>query len=265
MDRDYEPVYEPKRGAAFKIAQWFKVSESYVKETRRYYKTDAWLAILIWFVWCITLLALYWSVRFFALAQETEIYYPVPAAAIVILCLIVFTIGPLFLAGKLRKQKVLSIGFKRANVLKSLALGGSFSLLYVLLYELLFNLIVRVLAADQPRSFELNAPTAWILLTAFNGVVIIPFLEEVIFRSYIGTRLYGVFKDKFSAIFVTGLLFALPHYIAPGININIGSMVFFVSAHCLFHWMYAKYNNIWGPMLLHACINFVGHIERLLV
>jgi len=160
-------------------------------------------------------------------------------------------IGVVLALMRLRRQKVTLLGMGSKNILKSLGLAAAFGLVFTLpIIGRTFNL-------------DLIAPTIILIFIA-------SFKEEVLFRAYIGPRLHSVFKNKTLSIFVTGLLFGAAH-LAGRISTSIMgfehewhwinmiiSVLFWMFGHVLYNWIYAKYNNIWGPTLLHAYRNFIA-------
>jgi membrane protease YdiL (CAAX protease family) len=92
-------------------------------------------------------------------------------------------------------------------------------------------------------------------------------MEELAFRGYIGTRLYGCFKNKLFAISITGLLFTFMHlpfqmlmadttmlgYIAS----NWANLIFIFLLHFVFQALYAKHNSIIAPTLFHFIWDYV--------
>jgi len=168
----------------------------------------------------------------------------------------VIVVGIVFILVRVKSQKILSLGLGKKNILKSLGLAVAMCAVFSLFH------IGRIFSDHYTFSTSMLAPTISLLFVA-------SFKEELLFRAYVGPRFYGIFKDKGLSVFVTGLSFAAMHIITRigavvmGFDHNwilselIILMVIWVIFHALYHWLYAKYNNIWGPTLLHAYRNFL--------
>ncbi|NLJ41775.1 MAG: CPBP family intramembrane metalloprotease [Clostridiales bacterium] len=97
--------------------------------------------------------------------------------------------------------------------------------------------------------------------------IFIGFYEELVFRGYIGTRLYGYFSNKQISIVITGIMFSLMHVPFHMTVAQMGfieyilmhwiNLVFLVIFHCGFQWLYSKYNSIIAPTILHFIIDFI--------
>lgn len=94
--------------------------------------------------------------------------------------------------------------------------------------------------------------------------------EEIVFRGYIGTRIYGVIKKRWLAIFVVGILFIIMHFpyrmIAYGMTLsdlivkNFSWIIDLFITHLVFNFIYLKTNSLYGAIIPHWMSNFAYNI-----
>lgn len=109
------------------------------------------------------------------------------------------------------------------------------------------------------------------------GVLLVYFLlvalcEEIVFRGYIGTRIYGLIQKKWLAIAVTGILFVAMHYpyrmIAGGMTFsqltfdNFGWILNLFFTHVLLNFIYLKTDSLYGAILPHWLSNLAYNIVQ---
>jgi membrane protease YdiL (CAAX protease family) len=82
--------------------------------------------------------------------------------------------------------------------------------------------------------------------------------EELVFRGYIGTRLNGLIKNKYIALFITGILFVVMHFpyrmIAANMSLSdfdIGWLINLFIFHLIMSFIYMKSNSIYGSIIPH--------------
>ena len=82
--------------------------------------------------------------------------------------------------------------------------------------------------------------------------------EELVFRGYIGTRLNGLIKNKYIALFITGILFVVMHFpyrmIAANMSLSdfdIGWLINLFIFHLVMNFIYMKTNSIYGSIIPH--------------
>ena len=82
--------------------------------------------------------------------------------------------------------------------------------------------------------------------------------EEFVFRGYIGTRLNGLIKNKYIALFITGILFVVMHFpyrmIAANMSLSdfdIGWLINLFIFHLIMSFIYMKSNSIYGSIIPH--------------
>ena len=226
----------------------------YVEQTKSFDKTDALLAFAMWLIVLTvnTLLGLVFVKKAAALT-ETYIFC---ATGIAALC----NIGCVCLLCFLRRQKLSTAGFSRTKLWQSVLLGVALSAIFVILKGI-------------PDFSILQKNGALIGSRVIYYLVFIAFMEEFVFRGYIGTRLFGAFSNKKTAVFITGMLFSLQHipfqmivrqatvwqYVST-VWINL---IYLVGLHYLFQWLYTKFNSLAAPVLLHFTWDFVLWLSRL--
>ena len=89
--------------------------------------------------------------------------------------------------------------------------------------------------------------------------------EEIVFRGYIGTRLYGLIKNQYLVIMITGILFITMHFpyrmIAYRMTIvdltinNIGWILDLFLTHIVLSLIYMKTNSLYGSIIPHWMSN----------
>lgn len=94
--------------------------------------------------------------------------------------------------------------------------------------------------------------------------------EEVVFRGYIGTRLYGLMKNQYLVIIINGILFIVMHFpyrmIAYGktigdLTIHSTGWIFdlFVT-HVILSFIYLKTNSLYGSIIPHWVSNLAYNL-----
>jgi membrane protease YdiL (CAAX protease family) len=129
---------------------------------------------------------------------------------------------------------------------------------------IILSLIICVLPDILSGGKIISANQA--LYNIFYYFIIISLTEEVIFRGYIQTRLYGLIKNDNLVVFVTGFLCYTMHlpYQVPvnGMQINLINMVFMVAMHFMMNFIYRRYNSLAGPTVFHGLLDWGGNLFR---
>jgi membrane protease YdiL (CAAX protease family) len=159
----------------------------------------------------------------------------------------------------LRKQSFKTIGFSKRYLFKSIRLGlipSGILLIIIIIIGFLNGLQL------QPASRLLNN----FLYYFFT----ISFVEEIIFRGFIQTRIYGLIKKPMVAIIVTALMFMSIHIPYQMAEAGMGAIEFILNNyvtliltfmwHLIFNFMYIKYNNIIAGTIFHAFVNWCNYI-----
>jgi len=247
------------------IKRIFAVSPDFKSQTAKYEKIDIRLALLLLLSHYALLIiggtqnALNWH-RFYTTGEYwhvnilrfLQILRPVVAAGLVLLFL------------RMRKQGIVTVGFTKKNIIKSLLLGAGFAIPMILYYFVF-------LPYEWPTEFFAGLSVPFIIEWLIWLIIVTSFTEELIYRGYLGTRLYGAMKSKIASIILVGFFFTLMHIVGE-IPLHIAGFSQYASrnasviiltlnytvAHALYHWMYAKFNNIAGPILFHTLFNFIA-------
>lgn len=161
----------------------------------------------------------------------------------------------------LRRQKLSTIGLTLKNLKKSSLCGLIFGVGFSLI-----NIIPSILSGGKLIRF------GEIAFNIFYYFIIIAFTEEVVFRGFIQTRLYGIIKSDVLAVFVCGLLFSAMHIPFQMYNQNVGlltflqnnyiSLLLYVLFHVVFNFLYRKFNSLAAPTLSHGFLDFGGNLFR---
>lgn len=226
-------------------------NNEYIQQTKKYNKNDA---ILAFALYILIFLVLLWIGKVFVqkslnlteayLFQITGIYSLVLIGLVFIFCLI-------------RKQKLITVGFSMKQAKKSFMIGMIFLAATTGLFCIWFAITGPTIRTDY----------IIIAMRFIYFLIFIGFTEELVFRGYIGTRLYGYFDNKQNSIAIVGIMFSLMHipfhmtiaqinfieYIAN----NWINLIILAITHCGFQWLYSKYNSIIAPTILHFLIDFV--------
>ena len=162
--------------------------------------------------------------------------------------------GPVFIILKCRKQSLKSIGLKKEKILKCILLGVLFAVL-----PTLWNM------SALKFGNLLNLPDA--LLTFVYLFFEIAFVEEVIFRGFIQTRIQGLIRSKWFSIILVGLMFSLMHIPFYAVEYNVSFAQRFQSdilhlaicflMHIYYVYLYTRDNNILAPVVAHALVDFI--------
>ncbi len=219
--------------------------QQYKEEVAKYTKKDALIALCLW----IFMVAAYSA--FYLLGQSNEMSFGVNIVFhLVLTAVCIATV-------LLKKEKLSSIGFRRGTILPSLGIGLVFGILAIILYN---GVLAGVIFGRTLRPF------ASLAIQLLYFIITIALTEEVVFRGYIQTRLYGLFKSDVSATLVGALLFMLIHVPSRLISgaleiplyytlIGLGSNFLF---HIVFNCLYIRHNAIFGAVVFHALSNWAS-------
>ena len=146
---------------------------------------------------------------------------------------------------KLRKQGLETIGLKGRWKL-SIILGGVLSLFYFYC-----NCLDHLINGEKLISI-----TSILFLMIY--FLLVSVCEELVFRGYIGTRLNGVIKNKYIALFITGILFVVMHFpyrmIAANMSLSDFDIEWIINLfifHLIMSFIYMKSNSIYGSIIPH--------------
>lgn len=237
----------------------FAPCKNFIDVTLLFNKKDAFLAILVSFILFLYLWGIWGRLPIRLLSEDSHFIFRFP---IVLSYTLLFS-GLVFGLVKARGMSIASLGFTKNNIFKSIAVAAVvFIIQYIYIIAMQPGSIVFRLERNQDLSLVTQiALTFWAVVTTSS------FIEELVFRGFIGPRLYGAFKRKWLSVLLTGLLFATAHGYS-GIevygrgffdftfsNVLTNAPVYYILMHVILHWLHAKYNNIWEPIMLHFFIN----------
>jgi membrane protease YdiL (CAAX protease family) len=229
----------------------FGANEEYVEQTKKYGRLDAILAAGLYIV-MLPLLYLIGKIFVSKGSELTEGFIFCADALYALVCA-----GFVFFFCFIRKQKLVTIGFSKSLVKKSLYIG--------LILLIVVVIVRRFIPMISGKSVQTDISS--IVMNVISNLVFVAFLEELVFRGYIGTRFYGHFKNKKFSIIVVGVMFAFMH-IALKYAVDQISFIDFVGAywmklsgyflfHIFFQWLYSKYNSIIAPTIVHFTWDFM--------
>lgn len=155
---------------------------------------------------------------------------------------------------KLNKQTLDTIGLFKGKWKNSIIMG-------IILASFLFynNCLSHLISGSHLIALqEIPMLLVYYLLVAV--------CEEFVFRGYIGTRIYGLFKNKWLAISIAGILFIIMHFpyrmIAYGMtlsNLTINNFSWIIDlfiTHLILNFIYLKTNSLYGAIIPHWMSNF---------
>lgn len=224
------------------IKKFFVMDDSYKEMISKYTTIDGILAIAMY---VLLLFAYYFMGILFV---QRQIYLGVPVNLLLIVVCIVAVL--------LRKQKPASIGFTLKNIGKSLLTGTILGIIFSFFMNVLPNILAggEIITVNQA------------LYNIFYYFIVISLSEEVIFRGYIQTRIYGLIKHDIPAVIVTGFLFYMMHlpFQMPvnGMQINLINMAIMVALHFVMNFLYRKYNSLAAPTVFHGLLDWGGNLLR---
>ena len=169
----------------------FKIPDTYMRSVKDYSGKDTAMAAVLFVLYCIAM------VVSGIVANYLSGFYLTIFGGILNL----FFVGVVFLFLILNKQGTETVGLKNGNIKLSLISG-------IALAGILFfcNCLLNIML-DGQKFVSLNT----ILLYVFYFFTV-GLCEEVVFRGYILTRLYGVIKNVYVDILLSSVLFVLFHY-----------------------------------------------------
>ncbi len=159
---------------------------------------------------------------------------------------------------KLNKQSLETIGLYKGKWKHSIIIG-------IILASFLFynNCLSSLINGSNLISIQ----EILILLVYY---LLVSVCEEFVFRGYIGTRIYGLIKKRWIAVFVVGILFIIMHFpyrmIAYGMTLNdlaiknFSWIIDLFITHLVLNFIYLKTNSLYGAIIPHWMSNFAYNI-----
>lgn len=168
-------------------------------------------------------------------------------------------IMPIFVWIKIRNQSLKSLGIRKDKILKSIVLGILFAIPFITLPIIrAVNLNMHIINSNQ---------LLWSFLYYFLAI---GFVEELIFRAFIQTRIQGLIKTKWISILVVAIMFSSMHIPFQMLKSTIPiykfvpmysiSLIYQSFMHLYLLYLYKKDNNIISVSITHLLLNFIPSI-----
>jgi membrane protease YdiL (CAAX protease family) len=229
----------------------FSFVNEYKLETKQFKKIDLVLSILLY----TSVLIIYYFMGQIFVSEKISLTEEFLFIVTGIVSLII--IGIVFAFCLLRRQKLSSIGFCTKKLKQSLISGLVVAVIVIIIFS-----IVNIITEESIRK---DIP--FIIQRFFYYLIFIAFVEELVFRGYIGTRLYGCLKNKFLAVTITGVLFVFMHSPFQMVMSNMtileylsnswANLIFIFFLHFFMQLLYAKYNSLIAPTIFHFVWDYV--------
>lgn len=226
-------------------------NNEYLRQTKEYGGKDALLAFILFFIEMLGLLLMgELFLRKGTALTETYVFIVTGIFSMIF-------IGLVFLFCLIRRQKLITIGFSKTQAKKSLVLG-----------IMLFGLVVIFCSIKAIISGSIiRTDIKLIINQIIYYLIFIAFMEELVFRAFIGTRLFGFFKNKKLSIAIVGIMCSIEHIpfymiitqvsLTEYILAHFFDLIILAIIHILFQWLYAKYNSIIAPTILHFIWDYI--------
>jgi membrane protease YdiL (CAAX protease family) len=168
----------------------------------------------------------------------------------------VISVAPIFIILKVRNQRLETIGLSCKNLFKSLLIG--------IVGALPFSLLNINGALQAGKNINTNILDFIYIFLYF--LICIAFVEEVIFRGFIQTRIFQLIKGKWIGIIVVGVLFAAIHipFQMMVAHMNLVEFLMYDCVHLfitfIIHiylvYLYTRYNNLTSTIIAHTLMDF---------
>ena len=229
------------------LKKFFSADITYKKMTEDYTKRDSFLAVGLYLFVILSYLGM-------GILQNLRgIYLGIPVNLFLVFVCIMMVL--------VRKQPLASIGLSVKNLKKSFLLG-----LGTGVFVLLIFVVPGIFEGGKLIGFES------LVKSIFYYFFVIGLPEEILFRGYIQTRLYGVIKSDVLAVIAGGVMFMSMH-IPYQIYVRGGSFIDFIVNNCIwllitfvwhfmFNFLYRKYNALAASTIFHTLINLSNDLLR---
>lgn len=227
-----------------KIRNFFRIDERYQYRTQldAYDRTDGIFALLYFALFMIV----YYIMGL--ILTTTGVYLGLPCNLFLGLLPVVYAL--------LRKQKLSSLGLTGGKILPAVSFCGTLGLVYLIVA----GILPGILSGAQPGS------AADILYNIFYYFIIIGLVEEIAFRGFIQTRIYGLIKNDVAAVLVTAVMFALMHlpFQLAGHQMRfldfLVNVPFLIFWHIFFNFLHRRFNSIYGNTIFHGFMDLCSGI-----
>ncbi|SFL98995.1 CPBP family intramembrane glutamic endopeptidase [Halanaerobium salsuginis] len=226
-----------------------KTDPAYWEQVKKYDKIDALRAFLVWLVAVIT----YYNVGKYYVRTGDNIGSYASFSLAFLAIMMVFTRG----------ENLTTIGFNLKNGFKSIVMGIVLGI--VIIVTVNYDFITMFAYGFNSSDFK------FLLDNFIYYFFVVALVDEIVFRGYVQTRLYGLFKNQFAAILAGAILFALLNipfqlaYTETGFS-ELGFYFTFYwrnlavpfGLHILLSLLYKRYNSIYGPIICYTLITWSG-------
>lgn len=221
------------------IKNIFAVPDSYCNLVNRFGKVDAFIAMVLFILYCVAMAFLGIVVNY---VSANQITYIGGVTNLVFVGIVLLTL-------KIRKQGIETIGLRKGNIKLSVIMG-------ITLSAILFfcNCLSNILLEKQ-SFIPIKDIVVYVLYFFTVGLV-----EEVMFRGFIETRLHGYTKRIYLDVFLTGILFMLMHYpfrmVAYHMSFwdlitNVQYMLDLFITHLILSFIRIKSDSLYGAIIPH--------------
>ncbi|WP_425448506.1 CPBP family intramembrane glutamic endopeptidase [Dethiothermospora halolimnae] len=167
---------------------------------------------------------------------------------------------PIFIILKIRKQGLRSVGIKKDKILKSIIIGTIAAMPMSIYTMAKMNYSIKVI---NPNILE-N------IITFVELLIFVSFIEELMFRGFLQTRIQGLIKNKWLSMIVVGLIFSIFHIPAQRAYLEMSLTDFIiynllylgplVLSHIYYTALYTIDKSILAPVIAHTITNFVNEL-----
>lgn len=174
---------------------------TYKEEVAQYTKKDA-VHALLFGVFLTLMFTAIWGVFMATGLRDSDGRMTITGQVVNIAFLVPMFLITLFVFLKKKGQTLRSIGLHLMDWKKALVVGLFFAVVLSMIFD---GLVPGLLGGWQMHSAGM---VAWLLVM----FLILAFYEDVMYIGYIQTRIYGLIKNDYLAVFIGGLIFAVTHW-----------------------------------------------------
>ena len=231
------------------LKKLFTINDGYNEEIKKYTVIDVLIAILLYVGYFFAMIVC-GAIDKFALMDG------MPRNLLGMAINILFVLITICLI-KLRNQSIETVGLIGGRVKLGFLLGG---ILALILFTC--NCVLNIAFGDAKL-----ADGEIIILLLFE-YLFVGAAEEIIFRGFIMSRIYPIFRNNIACVIVTGLLFVALHFpyrlmvgmTFPGLITNYRYLADLFITHCVFSYIYLKSKSLYSTILPHWMSNFAHGI-----
>jgi len=215
-------------------------------------RTDVWLAVAMMIASCVDTYR--WG-RFYATRSSIP-HREILARGFIGVAVLLAAVAVVLAA---RRQRWRTVGFGTAHVRRSLLVGAVIAAV--------------MLGGSWLVGASLGYPATSPLILTYGlpyYLVMIGFFEEVVWRGFVTTRLAAAFRRPWVGVVLAGALFGLSHLVMPlaygGADVasilieNWWRVPIPFAWHFVLWWLYARYDSLAAPTLLHLAMNLSGEL-----